>query len=216
MSTATITSKAQTFADDAIQAGWTLEDSTATGSTEIITISHDGYRARMVMVWENGRYIYAKSSVVVAGHTRTVRNASEGRRFLAGIEAPKTTLPRKPKRRKTLAEPAQRNGDAPADTAGDEPDEDEMDADEIFRRRRESLPFTVASPAETILKAVVGREIVWQSSLSGEILSAQVLPDPDQKQLRIEYTRARKRVLTFAARGEGFRSVYIESIIEVN
>lgn len=209
-------SKAAAFAEDAVKAGWTLADHTGRNEREIVTIRHDGYDATMVMVWEGGCYTYARSSLVVQGHNRTVRNASEGRRFLSGVEAPKVTIPRKgkAKRRKRLADPAQNGkGTAPEDTTF------ELDGDDFMaerERRRKRLPFKVSSPAEDILKAVVGREIVWESSLSGDILAATVLPNPDQKQLRIEFNRNKKRILTFAARGEGFRSVYIESIIEVN
>lgn len=207
-------SKAEIFADEAVKAGWTLADKAAEDTTEIITIAHDGYGARMVMVWERGCYIYAKSSLVVQGHQRTVRNASEGRRFLAGVEAPKTTIAKRPKRKKAISiEPAP-NGRAGADQA--DVDDEGPSREELIERRRRRLPFKVSSPAADILKSVVGKEIVWQSSLSGDILSAQTLPDPDQKQLRIEYNRNKKRILTFAARGEGFRSVYVESIIEVN
>lgn len=215
-------SKAEGFAKDATQAGWKLVDKAVKGDSEVITIQHDGYGATMVMVWENGCYIYAKSSLVVQGHNRTVRNASEGRRFLAGVEAPKTVLPRKAKRRKALADPApdgKVNGRVKANGAASAPAQDEatpIDAREILRRKRAKLPFRPSSPAEAVLKAVVGREIVWQSRLTGDILSASVLPNPDQKQLRIEFNRKQERILTFAARGEGFRSVYIESIVEVN
>lgn len=207
-------SKAAAFAEDAKQAGWDVSDQKTKGTTETVIIRNETYGAVMVMVWEGGRYIYAKSELTVGGHRRTVRNASEGRRFLAGVEAPKTTIPkRRPKRH---APDVQRMLDGIGAAADDEDESpEEWDPFAGVEDQAKNLPFKVSSPAADILATVVGKEIVWISSLTGAVCSAHTLPSPDQKQLRIEYNAAKKRILTFAARGEGFRSVYIESIIAV-
>jgi hypothetical protein len=204
-------SKAAAFVEDAKKAGWELADQQVADSTEIVTIENSAYGAVMVLVWENGRYIYAKSALQIGGHHRTIRNASEGRRFLAGVEAPKDT-PRRPAKRRPIAPPAKPIRDESADADEDEPDDYDPYAPPEYAR---NLPFQVSSPSAEILAAVVGKEIVWVSSQTKNICSASTLPNPDQRQLRIEYNPAHKRILTFAARGEGFRSVYIESIIDV-
>jgi hypothetical protein len=203
-------SKAEAFAQNAIDEGWVLdkkeshEDNGAT--IEKIVITSERLRATMTMVWRNDCYDYKQSGLSVVGHNRTVRNASEGRRFLKEIAPPKTSPIGKSRRTKRRADPVP---SVPAQ--GETYDESEIAYEPAPR------PFSDDTPDDDVIKAVLGREVVWESSITNNVLSATVLPSADQKHLRIErHPHNNKRILTFAARGEGFRSVYLSSIIEVN
>lgn len=211
--------KAEQFAKDAKSAGWAA-DYKKDGSRETVTAFSEKHHATIVMVWElNTRCkndVYKQSFLEIDGNTRVVRNNTQACRMLAGQDlivdppsrkrsvVPKTTA-------KAVAEPVGKRKQE-ADLADDPPQESWEDR---MRRLQKKLPFKISSPSEDIRKAVIGKEIVWINSKTRQPESARLLKDPNQRQLKVEYTAQKRRVLTFAANGQGFRSIHIDAIISV-
>ena len=91
-----------------------------------------------------------------------------------------------------------------------------------FRRR--PLPFDEAEDEdELILDLVLGRRLTWINSLSGDREQAHLYPpgrNPDtgvlyNKQTKLDVTSSGRRILTFCATEGGFRSVALETLLEV-
>lgn len=68
---------------------------------------------------------------------------------------------------------------------------------------------------ETLIKAVIGKRIVWMNRVAGTYEEATVMPKEKQKQLKVIVAPNGKRVLQWASVEGGFRSVYIEMIWQV-
>jgi hypothetical protein len=78
------------------------------------------------------------------------------------------------------------------------------------------IPHPIAAmSADKVREYVLGKEIIWRNSISRGTESAHVLPRPDQRQLRIEYGANKRRILVFASAGGGYRSVYLDSILDI-
>lgn len=201
----TVGLKAATFAQDAIEAGWTAHTFTNEDGYDIVQAHYGSGETRraLVLFWLNDRYVYESSfqgtGPASSMKMTTIRNASEARRILAEATGVRIETKKVPKQRQAEVEP-QRDFDA---------------EDRPRRPEKKRLPFKVSSPDADILKAVVGKTIVWWNERARRTEQATVLAAPNQRQLRIERTMAQKRVLTFAALGEGFRSVYVEAILEI-
>lgn len=205
------TSKGKAFAEDAEEAGWTT-NYRKDGDKEIVVCMKTA-DCFLTMIWQSGRHDYVSSGLVVQGQARMIRNAATARRMLAG-EGIQPVAKRSPikKHSRPTADPI----DGKKQTIDLVEDEAEAESwEDRLRRLRKGLPFKVSSPSEEIRKAVIGKEVTWINSRTKGEESACVLKDPNQKQLRIEYTRNKRRVLTFAAHGQGFRSVHIDAIITV-
>lgn len=205
-------SKGAAFAKDAEEAGWATQIWWH-GDVETVVCLKTA-DLFLTMRWDAGRHDYAASGLVIRGKAKKIRNAAEARRMLTGdIQPPSERKPTR-NRSKVRAEPVGGSSTAATDVLEDV--EEESWADRIARMKA-TLPFKVSSPEKDILKAVIGKKITWINSRTKHEESAHVLSNPNQKQLKIEFTRdTRRRVLTFAAAGEGFRSVHIDSIIQVN
>lgn len=73
---------------------------------------------------------------------------------------------------------------------------------------------------DDIVEAVRGKKLVWRNTIAGTYEDAHVLPMAKQKQLKIVVAPNGKRVLNWASCDDhgklcGFRSVYIENIVQV-
>ena len=205
-------SKAEAFAEDAKNAGWRvgyIKD----GTREVVTSTKSKDKdVILVMSWVEGRYDYKGSHLLIHEAPRTVRNASEARRMLAGEGLDKAPVVRTKATKKAAAK-----------IKADPVEEDSADVDlyegesweSQMNRLRDALPFRVSSPSEQILKAVIGKEITWVNSKSKVMESARVMSNPNQRQLKIEYTAQKRRVLTFASFRGGFRSIHVDQIVGV-
>ena len=110
--------------------------------------------------------------------------------------------------------------------------EDQPDLKKITKEDRmaviiASVPFDPAADRDDeILAELYGRVVVWRNNLSGATEQAQVLPlerrnDRGERvrgsrQTRMSTTRTGRRIVTFCdGGGEGFRSVALDSILQV-
>lgn len=190
-------SKGQQFHEDAMKAGWKSEMETSDNGRETVTCSFLEGRMKMVMVWDGTRYNYDESfQILVTGAQKTVRNASEARRVLqgaSGIKLEERSRSNKP----TLL--------------------DDFDTPDLPPRRPEphDLPFTLSAPDRAIIQAVIGKRISWWSESKRVVECSSVMPNPKQNHLKI-VRKGSRRILNWAAAGEGFRSVYIDLIVEVS
>lgn len=204
----TLGSKAQAFARDAEEAGWKVQTwKDDDGITDVVTATNGGSgqsRKTIFLVWVGEKYSYEDSYQSTGddktpGKSKTIRNASEARRIISqasGINIETKKVPRKGQETK--------------------PTRDfEAEARRVMPEKKR-LPFKTSSPDRKILESVVGKTIRWWNAKARHEEVASVLADPDQRQLRIEWTRDKKRVLTFAAKDGGFRSVYLDRILEVS
>lgn len=204
-------SKPDRFAADAKAAGWDPE------------ISHDGNLTTVVarrgeesvtITWA-GEACRDGSMYRLGSYERTLRNAAACRRQLAisPEEAAKTVANRKVRR--VGAKTAKAKAARLAPSASDTGDLIELDDDEPPPYQG-NVPFSMDAPADEICAAVIGKEILWKSRINQTIYSAHVMTRPNQRQLRVErHPRTGMRILTFAAADQGFRSVYLSSIIDV-
>lgn len=194
--------KAEVFKTDALNAGWKAEIKTKGElSTVVATREEDG--AVMSISWK-GEACLNECIITVDGHTRKLRNAAACRRELSDDSTP---TPKTSNSTPKAAKPVRRAA-AAADL--EEDDEQPRMPQPVWGR------LHAEAPATDIFKAVRGRTITWLNALKGEVESATVLDKADQKQLRIEKSPVNgKRLISFAASEEGFRSVYIERIVSV-
>jgi hypothetical protein len=187
--------KGQQFLEDATKAGWKSEMASSDGK-DVVTCLFEGSKMKIVMIWDGTRYNYDESYQILATGTRkTVRNASEARRVLqgaSGIKLEERSRSNKP----TLL--------------------DDFDTPDLPPRRPEphDLPFTISAPDRAIIEAVIGKKIVWWSESKRTVESSTVMNNPKQNHLKI-VRKGSRRILNWAAAGEGFRSVYLDLIVEV-
>jgi len=189
-------SKGQQFHEDAIKAGWTSKLKTSGVNRETVTCDFSESRMKIVMVWDGTRYNYDDSyQVLTSGSKKTVRNASEARRVLQGASGIKLEA-RSKSNKPTLL--------------------DDFDTPDLPPRRPEphNLPFAISAPDRVIIEAVVGKKIVWWSESKRAVESSAVMANPKQNHLTI-VRKGSRRILNWAAAGEGFRSVYVDLIVEV-
>lgn len=187
-------SKADLFRQFAADNGWKAEV-VRDGSKSTVVAVREKDGARLSISW-NGNACINESTIEVAGSIRKLRNAAACQAFISGTAAMK---------------PAEVSKTAKADKTDGVEVEDERpvlpppDWGEKYRDAR----------ADEIRKAVTGRTIAWINTAKREIETATV---PRHAQLvRVEVSpRSMRRVLTFAAAGEGFRSIYIERIVSVS
>lgn len=189
-------SKGQQFHEDAEKAGWESKLAASKNNRETVTCSFAECRMQIVMVWDGTRYNYDESYQILAnGSRKTVRNASEARRVLQGASGIK--LEQRSRSNKTTLL-------------------DDFDTPDMPPRRPEphDLPFTISAPDRAIIEAVIGKKIVWWSESKRAVESSVVMNNPQQNHLKI-VRKGTRRILNWAAAGEGFRSVYIDLIVEV-
>lgn len=183
------------FAEDAEKAGWEVSLEAGENGRETVTARHASSGLEMVMVWDSGRYNYPESYQKRDGEKKTIRNAAEARRILCGATGAKLETKRVIRKVKPT-----RDWDAEANPVRPQP---------------KRLPFKISQPDRDIIEAVLGKEVSWWNEKARRIESARVMSDKDQRHLKIIEAKG-KRILNWAAYGEGFRSVYIENILEVS
>ena len=193
-----VDSKAESFQTEAETAGWktkverdgTRVTVTATRAKEVVSVT-----------WE-GNACLNESIYLLDGRSRKLRNAAAARRILNQDGAERAPA-NKPKRKSSVVTPVIPQ---PRVTEDEEPEP---------QRRPTWGSRHISVPDREILRKVLGKEIIWINSRTKVEDRATVLANPDQRQLRVEYTGSKRRVITFAAKGEGFRSVYVDAIVTV-
>lgn len=207
-------SKAERFAQDAIDAGWSAEVISSEGNvfTAVATRGDEEIR----ISWR-GEACLDGSKHKIGSHARTLRNAAACRRqLLVPAGQAKAPAVQRPVRRATAKlAPSSRNVVDLEELDEEGQEEEEARIRASWDEMRKSLPFQPTSEPAEILRAVAGREICWESRLTRKLVSATVLNDVGQRQFRIEQNSKGERILTFAAAHEGFRSVYLDSIVSV-
>jgi hypothetical protein len=188
-------SKGEQFLEDAIKAGWDSKMESEDGKETVTCVFENG-KMKMVMIWDGTCYNYKESyQILVTGAKKTVRNASEARRVLQGASGIK------PEQRSRSNKPLLA---------------DDFDTPDMPPRRPEphNLPFKISDPDRAIIESVIGKKIVWWSESKRVVESSAVMANPKQNHLKI-VRKGSRRILNWAAAGEGFRSVYIDLIVEV-
>lgn len=204
--------KAQDFLQAVTEAEW-IGELVAEETHEIVIARGPG--SVLTLVWVGNSYSYPQSSYVNgAGNERKIRNASEALRIIAnGGSFPRSKVT-------TSLD----NGRAVV-TTGITSKGSSSDEDEYVHplERAKNLPFHLGSSSEAIVTAVRGKIVTWYNSKMRSEESAQVMNRNEQKFLRIEMGKNRRRVLVFAEgdpvdprmAGGGFRSIYLDAIVRV-
>lgn len=202
----TLATRGTVFAEDAKKAGWDVSLEAKDSGREIVTATHEESGLEVRMVWDSGRYNYPESYQKRDGEEKTIRNAAEARRILSNTTGVKIETKKVAKRQ---IRPT-RDWDAEANPV---------------RPPAKRLPFKISQPDREILAAVLGKEIRWWNEKARRVETSRVMASPNQRHLKIVEAKG-KRILCWAGIleerpnrppvAEGFRSVYIENILEVS
>lgn len=191
--------KASIFRDEAIDAGWDAEVS-RDGSLATVTATRESDGAVLSIVWDDDKCLN-EVRLTVNGYTRKVRNAGAARRELVG------EFQKFKKLKQQAKPPTQKLKSIPV----------EEESPEILPE----LPTPgwgaehEIEPDAIVLAAVVGKKISWYNPKT-RIMQTAIVPDkPRLLWIQISPITLR-RVLNFAAAGEGFRSVYIDQIVSAS
>lgn len=197
--------KAEAFRDIALQLGW---DASLTQSGDRSTVTASRGNEKISITWR-GNACLNEVTHSIGGKVRKLRNASAARKHMGGVSEGGSS-PSSPSGGPRKAGRPRKSQPATSEADGEETDSLE------YVPHKPVLPFDIdLAGNEEVLKSVIGREIIWKNSMSGNLDSARVLKNPDQKQLRIDRNAKHERCITFAAQGEGFRSVRLSSIQEI-
>lgn len=206
MAATAITTRGTIFAEDAEKAGWEVSLEAEDSGKETVTAKHADSGLEIVMVWDSGRYNYNDSYQSHDGERKTIRNAAEARRILGNATGQKIETTRK------ITKKVQPTRDW------------NLEADPV-RPAPKRLPFKISSPDRDIIAAVLGKKITWWNEKARRVESARVMANPAQRHLTIGSAKGR-RILNWASvtsettgqrpLAEGFRSVYLENILEVS
>lgn len=197
--------KAEAFLQEAIALGWKAEIATEGGKTTVTASSNN---KTLQISWRGGACLN-ETSYSDNGHIRKLRNAAAARRQLEldseVVVKPKAELTaskkQPPAKRAKRREPAKEASPKPFKSTPKPP---------------RLLPFDPQTATdEEILRAVVGKRIVWKNRTSGGYDEARVMSNPNQKQLKIEINGRNERCITFASSGSGFRAVRLSAIVSV-
>lgn len=191
--------KAEAFRAEAEKEGWEISVEHAGAR---VTVTATRGKEAVQVTWEKNACLN-ECFYTIDGKNKKLRNAAAAKRVLVNAEVSgSTSVPVK----RISAKPS---GVIPQPRNGADIDIDRTPPIPVWGARH------IAKPDREILRLVVGKQITWLNSRTKQLETARVLSSPDQRQLRIEWTRAQKRVITFAAYGEGFRSLYLEAIVSV-
>jgi hypothetical protein len=193
--------KAEAFRAEAEAAGWETALGRNGARVTVTAVRGPKQREVVTVTWE-GNACLNESVYLLNGRGRKLRNAAAARRVLAQSVETATS-------KKATARNSSRIIPQPRAEMVDEEQEVERPKPPTWGQRHCSLPD------REILKKVVGKEIIWINGRTKMEERATVLSSPDQRQLRIERNLTQRRVVTFAAKGAGFRSVYVDAIVAV-
>jgi hypothetical protein len=202
-----VADKAESFKDEAAGLGWTTS---LTRNGDRVTVVVKRNNEEISITWK-GNACLNEVYYTLNGHQRKLRNAAAARRHIStgSNEA-------------TVRKPVKTNGSSPKKIKKAKPSPEP--APEPFKstpKPPKLIPFDFDTATdEEILKAVIGKRIVWRNSLSGNYEEARVLNRPNQRQLRIERNGRNERCITFASAdlqdprsaGGGFRSIKLSAI----
>lgn len=202
----TLATRGTVFAEDAEKAGWEVSLEAGENGRETVTATYAESGLEIRMVWDSGRYNYPESYQLRDGEKKTVRNAAEARRVLCGATGAKLET------KKVVRRQVRPTRDWEAEARH-------------IRPPAKRLPFKISQPDRDILASVLGKEIRWWNGKARRVESSRVMASPNQRHLKIVEAKG-KRILCWAGIieerpgrppiAEGFRSVYIENILEVS
>lgn len=189
--------KAEAFLSDAKEAGWeaALERN---GAKATVTATRPSDGAVMSISWQ-GEACLNECSITTNGHFKKLRNAAACRRTLTSDTPAKS--------------PVQRRKQRPATPAPEDLD----DVEDVERTVPEpDWGRTHADVSDTLLlEELRGKTITW-INVKKRMLEQATIDSKRNRHLRIEVSPvSRKRAVTFAAQGDGFRSIYVDRIVSV-
>lgn len=195
MGSMVLVDKAEAFRQDAETAGWST-DIKQNGARVTILASRSN---EVVSVTWEGNACLNECMHTIDGKDKKLRNAAAARRVLIG-SSPKTS---------SQSDSSSTKASAKAKVVPQP--RVEVEQPDVPRRPPSWGARHISKPDAEILELVRGKEITWINSRTKEVETAVVMP----RQLKIMRTAAHKRVVTFASKGEGFRSIYLDAIASV-
>lgn len=208
-------SKAEAFCEDAKAMGWDPELTLDGDKSTVIATRGD---EQVSISWRKEACLN-ESTYTFSGRTRKLRNASAVRQQMAkpvpGTD--KAAGESAPKSRRA-------SGSATKKARSGKTKEPPPPPFRSTPKPATRLPFDLEKASdEEVLKAVLGKRIVWKNRMSGNFDEARVMDRPDQRFLRIDINARNERCLTFAEAdahradraGGGFRSVRLSAIISI-
>lgn len=197
--------KAEEFVADAKKWGWEPDGIEAVATLASVTVRRGD--ETIFIQWKDGRF-QENCTHGIGGRSVKLRNASAARGAM-------TTPAEKVRRDVRRRVPGQKVADSMPKAA---------------------LPFDLDKATdEEVLKAVEGRQLTWRNSMSGDLERVRVprteydtvsitkegkvvgtkQVKANNLQTKLSTTKAGRRVLTWAAPGEGFRSVALDSLLQI-
>jgi hypothetical protein len=212
--------KAEAFADYAKSLGWKAEIK-EDGPKSTVKASREGWT--LSISWR-GEACLNETVLEHGDGSRKIRNAGAARRHLEEL-AGEPTRDDGGHPGYDRPAPKARKSSATARKAR-KPKPEPVTPIETKPRLAKRVPFDLETATdEEVLKAVVGKKIIWRNVLAARYEEARVMDRPDQKHLRIVVNRRNERCLTWCAVEENvplgqdyrgpFRSVKLASIIQI-
>lgn len=210
--------KAEAFAEEASTLGWEVE---LTRDGERSTVTAVRGNKELSISWR-GAACLNETILVEDGHTRKLRNAGAARRKLEEEAGEPLSTAQKSETRKPI-----KTASSKATKPETKPKRTPKEKPVPFKstpKPKTILPFDPSSATDAeILRAVIGKRIVWKNRLSGGYDEARVMDRPNQRQLKIVLNGRGERCLTFAEAdpqrpdmaGGGFRSIRLSAITSV-
>lgn len=192
-------SKAQQLLGFALGVGWECELEPGVMGSEIVVAVRDPETVR-VTFRDNKLDLAEMPTHEYAGRMVKLRNVSAAKKVME-------TSPEDASKAQPLSSPRRERK---------ERDRDE-DTGRVVVSRRLPWESDEEPTNEQVLEFVRGRKLVWRNGLTGTYDEAHVKPSPvgEQRFLTIVIAPNGKRVLNFTSVEGGFRSVYVENLVQI-
>lgn len=185
--TPAVFAKAAAFANYVEAAGWTVERQ-AEGEHATVIAARDDETIRLE--WEGTRYIYP-GSYAYGGRTMQVRNASQGRQL------------------------ADRSPEDAAKEFARVSNVRRIGGGNGTPKPRAGLPFDVdLALDDEVISALRGKDVMWINSVS-KVEDIATIPRDEHSKVHISVDGEERRVINFCCPIGGYRSVRVESIVDV-
>lgn len=211
--------KAEAFAEFAKSLGWEAKVNEE-GQKATVTAQRDSYT--LSISWR-GEACLNETTLDDGAGVRKIRNAGAAKRKLEELSGEATRAPESTGGEGRTRAKA-RNAPAATRTRR-KPKPEPIEPVKTTPKLPKRLPFDLeAAPDEEIIKAVIGRKIIWRNVLASRYEEARVMARPKQRHLRIERNRKDERCLTWCAEEDAplgedtrgpFRSVKLANIIQI-
>lgn len=187
--------KAEAYAEFAKAAGW---EPVIGVEGDLITCTTTRGNESIVIHWQGARFVedarYTNGSQNLALRNVSHARSKMGESADVAARAATTSTIRKARGRKAASHPDDENAVAVA---------------------KSRLPFDAkTSMDEDVLRALAGKTIVWRNAKTRELEQAKVAINPGEKLMKIDI-KGDRRVFTFVSMKGPFRSIYLDSILEV-